>query len=153
MLEEFAEAAKVGDYVADMAVAERVVAMAKAAAGPQFLFAATMENHGPWELGRFAGLSEPVPIFKQHLINGDRMLGYLLDAFENWPARVVLLFYGDHVPLLKAYADPFPDPRTDYILLELGRGAAAREPRPARPCSVHELTWQLLALAGLRSAN
>lgn len=153
MLEEFAEAAKVGDYVADMAVAERVVAMAKAASGPQFLFAATMENHGPWELGRFAGLSEPVPIFKQHLINGDRMLGYLLDAFENWPARVVLLFYGDHVPLLKAYADPFPDPRTDYILLELGRGAAAREPRPARPCSVHELTWQLLALAGLRSAN
>src|SRR5262245_33026460 len=152
MLEAFADAAKVGDYVADVAVAERVVSMAKAAPARQFLFAATMENHGPWEFGRFAGLSQPVPIFKQHLINGDRMLGYLIDAFENWPTRVVLLFYGDHVPLLKAYADPFPDPRTDYILLELGRGVAAPEPRPARQRSVDELTWQLLALAGLRSA-
>jgi phosphoglycerol transferase MdoB-like AlkP superfamily enzyme len=152
MLEEFAGAAKVGDYVADSAVGERVVSIAKASQGRQFLFAATMENNGPWEVGRFAGLSAPIPIFKQHLANGDRMLGYLLDAFENWPARVVFLFYGDHVPLLKAYADPLPDPRTDYVLLELGRDAPAGEPRPAQPLAVHELTWRLLALAGLQSA-
>jgi phosphoglycerol transferase MdoB-like AlkP superfamily enzyme len=152
MLEEFAGAAKVGDYVADSAVGERLVSIAKASPGQQFLFAATMENHGPWEVGRFAGLSEPIAIFKQHLQNGDQMLGYLLDAFETWPGRVALLFYGDHVPLLKAYADPFPDPRTDYVLIELGRGVPVGPPRPAQQLAVHELTWRLLALAGLRSA-
>jgi hypothetical protein len=77
------------------------------------------------------------------------MLGHLLDAFEDWPERVVLLFYGDHVPLLKAYADPFPDPRTDYVLLELGRGVAPPRPQPAQHRAVHALTWQLLSLAGL----
>jgi phosphoglycerol transferase MdoB-like AlkP superfamily enzyme len=150
MIEAFSGAARVGDYVADLAVAERVVTIAKASQRRQFLFAATMENHGPWEVGRFPGLSEPIAIFKQHLANGDRMLGYLLDAFENWPGRVVLLFYGDHVPLLKAYADPFADPRTDYVLLELGRDVVQQPPQPAQQRAVHELTWQLLSLAGFQ---
>jgi phosphoglycerol transferase MdoB-like AlkP superfamily enzyme len=150
MIEDFDGASKVGDYVADLAVAERIVSQARAASGPQFLFAATMENHGPWEAGRFAGLTDPVAIFKRHLTNGDAMLGYLMKAFEAWPGRVALLFYGDHVPLLKAYADPFPDPRTDYVLLELGSAASRRSPQPAQPRAVHELTWELLSLAGLR---
>ncbi len=152
MLETFGEARTVGDYVSDLAVAERVVAEARGALGPRFIFAATMENHGPWDAGRFDGLADPVAIFKRHLENGDAMLGHLVDAFDAWPERVVLLFYGDHVPLLKAYADPFPDVRTDYVLLELGQNARRLDtPVAPQQLRVDELTWRMLALAGLSS--
>jgi hypothetical protein len=36
---------------------------------------------------------------------------------------VWLVFYGDHAPLLKDFADPFPDPRTDYAIAPLGAAA------------------------------
>ena len=149
MLGAFEGASKVGDYASDLAVAERVVAEARAARGPRFVFAATMENHGPWEAGRFDGLVDPVAIFKRHLQNGDSMLGRLLDAFEAWPGRVVLLFHGDHVPLLKTYADPFPDARTDYVLLEIGQQARKiGVPSAPRTLRIDQLTWEVLALAG-----
>jgi hypothetical protein len=85
----------------------------------------------------------------QVLEHGDALLGRLVQAFDNWPGRVVLLFYGDHVPLLKAYANPFPDRSTDYVLLELGRGAVRRPPSPECRRAIHQLTWDVLRLAGL----
>ena len=150
MLEDFAGADRVGAYVGDAAVAERVIAEAKAASGPAFLFAATMENHEPWGAGRFEGVGDPVAVYKRHLRNGDALLGRLVEAFENWPGRVVLAFYGDHVPLLKAFADPFPESDTDYVLMELGSGAPTRTlPAPERRLDVHELPWHVLEAAGL----
>jgi phosphoglycerol transferase MdoB-like AlkP superfamily enzyme len=148
-LDAFDGAERIGGYVSDAAVAERLIAEAKAVKGRALLFAATMENHGPWEKERFDGLDQPIPIYKRHLENGDALLGRLLQAFDDWPSRVVVLFYGDHVPLLKAYADPFPDRRTDYVLIELGRGAARRSPCPERPRAIHQLTWDVLKLAGI----
>jgi phosphoglycerol transferase MdoB-like AlkP superfamily enzyme len=148
-LDAFDGAERIGGYVSDAAVAERLIAEAKAVKGRALLFAATMENHGPWEKERFDGLEQPIPIYKRHLENGDALLGRLLEAFDDWPSRVVVLFYGDHVPLLKAYADPFPDSQTDYVLIELGRGAARRAPRPERPRAIHQLTWDVLRLAGI----
>jgi phosphoglycerol transferase MdoB-like AlkP superfamily enzyme len=85
-----------------------------------------------------------VEIFKQHLRNADAMLGRLIATFEAAPHRVVLLFYGDHVPLLKAYADPFPDARTDYVLLELGARARSAQPAVERHRAVHELGLDLM---------
>ena len=150
MLEDFGGAARVGAYVGDAAVAERVIAEAKAAAGPAFLFAATMENHEPWGAGRFDDIGDPVAVYKKHLQNGDALLGRLVNAFEDWPGRVVLAFYGDHVPLLKAFADPFPESDTDYVLLELGSRAPKRTlPTSERRLEVYELTWRVLAAAGL----
>lgn len=148
-LESFDGAERIGGYVSDAAVADRVIAEAKAADGRALLFSATMENHGPWEQERFDGLHQPISIYKRHLENGDALLGRLVQTFDDWPSRVVILFYGDHVPLLKAYAHPFPEPRTDYVLMELGRGAKRRPPRRERPRAVHQLSWDLLSLAGL----
>ncbi|MGQ0672794.1 MAG: LTA synthase family protein [Hyphomicrobium sp.] len=153
MLDDFAGAEQVGGYVADAAVAERVIAEARDAQGPAFLFAATMENHEPWGTGRFEGQSDPITVYERHLANGDRLLGRLMAAFDDWPGTVVLAFYGDHVPLLKAFADPFPESDTDYVLLRLGSdlsqkakpSAAARQIR----LEASDLTWNVLASAGL----
>jgi len=149
MLDRFDGAEQVGDYVSDKALADRVIAEARASTGRALLFSATMENHGPWVPGRFPGLSDPVAIFEQHLRNGDAMLGRLIEHFDTWPGRVVLVFYGDHVPLLKAFAHPFPDARTDYLLLELGAKARPRAGVGAKQLETHQLTWQVLALAGV----
>jgi hypothetical protein len=148
-LDAFDGAERIGGYVSDAAVADRAIAEAKAADGRALLFLATMENHGPWEKERFDGVDQPIPIYKRHLENGDALLGRLMQAFEDWPSRVVILFYGDHVPLLKAYADPFPDSLTDYVLLELGRGAKRRPPGRENVRAVHQLTWDVLKLAGV----
>jgi phosphoglycerol transferase MdoB-like AlkP superfamily enzyme len=149
MLGEFREAERVGEYVSDRAVAERVIREAKAAPSPAFIFAATMENHEPWGVGRFAGVSDPVQVYGRHLVNADAMLGMLVSMLDDWPGRAVLAFYGDHVPLLKTFADPFPDSDTDYVLLELGRDSG-HSPR-AGECrlEVHELAHNLLAAAGM----
>jgi hypothetical protein len=147
-LPAFADAPRVGDYVSDVAVADRVLAEARAGAGRQFILAATMENHGPWVPGRFPGVTDPVAIFERHLANADAMLGRLIEGLQDWPGRAVLVFYGDHVPLLKAFADPFPDTRTDYVLLELGAAAGRYEQNAARELAIHDLSRHCAALAG-----
>ena len=153
MQDAFAGAPLVGSYVSDRAVGERVLAEAGSAGGPAFLFAATMENHGPWEASRFPGLSDPIAVYKRQLQNADAMIALVMDGLDAWPGRAVLAVYGDHVPLLKAYADPFPDSRTDYVLLELGEAAPkARAPVQAE-LEIEELSARFLTLAGLDGAE
>lgn len=149
MLDEFSGAEIKGEHVSDAAVADRLISEAHATKGPAFLFAATMENHGPWEPERFLDTETPVDVYKKHLMSGDALLGRLIREFDDWPGRVVLLFYGDHVPVLKSYADPFPDERTDYVVLELGRDADKSRKAIEQPRTINQLTWDVLALAGL----
>ncbi|UXT50600.1 sulfatase-like hydrolase/transferase [Agrobacterium tumefaciens] len=90
---------------------------------PTFVFVASMANHGPWEAGRCEGLTEPVEIYRELLQRADDALGTLVAALDTSERPVWLAFYGDHAPLLKSYADPFPDPRTDYFVVPLGAAA------------------------------
>lgn len=148
MLDDFADAPVKGAYVSDGALADRLIAEAEALDGPGFLFAATMENHGPWEPARFADTTTPLDVYKEHLKSGDALLGRVMDHFGDWPGRVVLLFYGDHVPVLKEFADPFPDVLTEYVLLELGQKRRRKPPEHADR-DVSDLTWDFLKLADL----
>jgi phosphoglycerol transferase MdoB-like AlkP superfamily enzyme len=116
-----------GPYISDAAVARVIMQEARAArdaAQPMFLFAVTMEAHDPYGPGRLPGEDHPVRQYFQHLRNADRMLAALVDAFDDEESRTLLVFYGDHVPFLPQLADPFPDSRTDYVIVELGRNAS-----------------------------
>lgn len=128
----FAPSDRHGPYVSDAAVARAIVEEARAAqqaARPIFLFAVTMEAHDPYGAGRLAGEDDPVRQYLEHLRNADRMLATLADAFDHDEERTLLAFYGDHVPFLPDLADPFPDSRTDHVIVELGRAAAKSGPR------------------------
>ena len=63
-----------------------------------------------------------------------------------------LVFYGDHAPVLKSFADPFPDPRTDYVIVPMSR-AAKRAKRSFVP--VEKAPWNIVSdlvrLAGLHN--
>lgn len=116
-------------YVPDMTLANRVSGICDGFENEHgaFVFVASMENHGPWQRGRCDDLSNPVDIYCRILERSDAALGHLVAQLNRLDRPVWLVFYGDHAPLLKSFADPFPDPRTDYLIAPLGavRGASS----------------------------
>lgn len=141
----FGGAARAGPYVADAAVTERIQAALAAARSPLFVFAITMENHGPLHL---EGPDE-LAVYLRHLRNADAMLGALAAGLDRQGDGVVC-FYGDHVPGLPAVyrAHGYEDPRTDYLLWSARDRKALRIDRP-----VERLGLRLLERAGLAAAS
>ena len=137
-IEGFAGAPRRGPYVSDVAVAERI-ARAIADHGPKvFVFAITMENHGPWDSEHDS--IDPVPLpadwgridaevalgrWLRHLESSDAMIPIVRDAIGD---RGWMIFYGDHQPSLAGpfHAPEAPDRRTDYAVWGAGVAAGAR---------------------------
>ncbi|WP_375714139.1 LTA synthase family protein [Rhizobium sullae] len=140
-----------GPYVSDQALTKNVIReIEKDPDIKNFLFVASMANHGPWEAGRVGDLTDPVEIYSELLRRADHALGNLAHHLDTLDRPVWLLFYGDHAPLLKAFADPFPDPRTDYMIVPLGRARAhSQRPVPPREEAPWNLLGTLLRYAGL----
>ncbi|MES2711565.1 MAG: LTA synthase family protein [Pseudomonadota bacterium] len=105
--EAFAGAPRAGAHVADAALGARIIAELRAAAAPTFLFAITMQAHGPWtgEDGQAQWLG--------HIADTDRMLGAIAAAAADLELPLVLVAYGDHRPALAALRD---GQDTDYLI-------------------------------------
>lgn len=140
-----------GPYVSDYVLTHKVIAEVEKQTDAQgtFLFVASMANHGPWEPDRVEDLTDPVEIYLDILQQSDEALGELVDHLNRLDRPVWLLFYGDHAPLLKSFADPFPDPRTDYFIVPL---AKARKSNQAPTSPSDEEPWKVLE-ALLKHAN
>ncbi|RQV20355.1 LTA synthase family protein [Burkholderia cenocepacia] len=111
----FASASRAGPYVADAAVSESIIEELKTASSdhPRFIFAMTMENHGPLHLeqvlpgesssrhtlGEDASWRD-LTAYLRHIENADAMIGRLLDHLRTSARETVVCFYGDHVPAL-----------------------------------------------------
>lgn len=137
-----------GLYVSDGVLTARVLEEAEKLPQDEsgFFFVASMANHGPWEPGRIEGLTNPVEIYLAILEQSDAALKKLVDGLGKLDRPVWLVFYGDHAPLLKSFADPFPDPRTDYFIVPLANARPSNH-RPMPPQDEHP--WNLLrALIG-----
>ena len=132
-----------GPYVGDVAVAEKIRDLLGSANQPTFVYAITMENHGPLHLEQAAlgdterlyAASPPhgyddLTIYLRHLANADRMLGMLRASIEASPRDGWLCFYGDHVPIMpEVYQRTgFADGQTEYLIWGKGRGHAAATP-------------------------
>jgi hypothetical protein len=113
-IEHFADAPRAGPYISDAAVLDAVLAELDAVRDkPQFLFAMTMENHGPLHLeqvlpgesssrhtlGEDASWRD-LTAYLRHIENADAMIGRLLDHLRTSDRETVVCFYGDHVPAL-----------------------------------------------------
>jgi len=133
--EAFEGAERIGPYVSDAALTTELLRRMAAEPDPCFLFAVTMENHGPWRPGRLPGLEQEAAIYGQHLVHADAMLGRLLDGLEASGRPWILCFFGDHPPILRSIGDPVPDTRSDYLLLTSSATAGG----PAREIDVAEL--------------
>ncbi|SDH63174.1 LTA synthase family protein [Paraburkholderia phenazinium] len=128
----FAGAPRVGPYVADAAVADAIIRELDAPRDkPAFIFAMTMENHGPLHLEAVAagegaafhphGDAAPwrdLTAYLRHLANADAMIATLLAYLRKRRRDTVLCFYGDHVPALpQVFAKLGGEPaRSDYFI-------------------------------------
>ncbi len=156
MLEAFDYvAARDGPYVSDARLTEKVLDIATRidADQPTLLFIASMGNHGPWEAGRCEGLTDSVEIYRKLLQDADAALGKFVSAVDRFDRPVWLVFYGDHAPLLKRYADPFPDPRTDYFIAPLGSAAGNGAPSEEKEEAPWNLFKALIYHSGLFRVN
>ncbi|MEO7062300.1 MAG: LTA synthase family protein [Dokdonella sp.] len=111
----------VGLFTSDEAMTDRILDELADNGPPQFVFAISMENHGPfdWRPGldqdRLAGLQMPEKLdaggrlwlgnYLYLLDDADQQLGRLADALAKRKRRTLLLFYGDHLPGLAPVYD------------------------------------------------
>lgn len=113
---EFSKDDIVGLFTGDAALTDHVLAQLDKDGPPQFVFAISMENHGPfdWRPGldakRLAGLKTPPGLdeggeywmrnYLYLLEDADHELGRLAEVLQKRKRRTLLLFYGDHLPAL-----------------------------------------------------
>ena len=144
-LAAFGGALRDGPYVADAAVARKIGATLQRLTQPAFVFAITIENHGPQHLEAGPGGDE-LAVYLRHLRNSDAMIGEVAEMLRSRGRDGVLCVFGDHVPSLPAaYASArFDDPRTEYLVWRTRGGAAARGELRAE-----ELGTLVLRAAGL----
>ena len=154
----FTGAEVVGLFVGDAALTDRIVGELANSGPPQFVFAISMENHGPfdWRPGldpkRYAALPIPEQLdeggrawFGNYLYlldDADHELGRLADALMKRKRRTLLLFYGDHLPDLAPV----------YVQLGFDDGREAKEQpvpwllldnRNKRPRHLDAASWSL----------
>ena len=121
----------VGLFTSDAALTDHVIAELKDDGPPQFLFAITMENHGPFDwrpnldADRLAALPMPAKLdsggrlwFGNYLYlldDADHELGRLAEALKQRKRRTLLLFFGDHLPSIHTvyYQLGFDDGKTE----------------------------------------
>jgi phosphoglycerol transferase MdoB-like AlkP superfamily enzyme len=141
-LKSFENAERQGPYVADSEVTRRILAALATPGRPLFVFAITMENHGPYHLEG----GDELEVYLRHLRNADRMIGEICGALKDG----VFCLYGDHVPgLPQVYAARgYDDSRTDYLIWS----GADRTPRRADR-EAHELGVRLLEIASVKKGS
>lgn len=112
----FGSAPRDGYFISDDALVDHVLRRLDEGTSPAFIFAISMENHGPYDerpnIDERRRDSMPVPgglpddatrrlrNYLYHVDNADRALGRLVDALAHRKRRSLLLFYGDHLPAL-----------------------------------------------------
>ena len=162
--EAFDGAQRINGYVTDVEVARKIAEIVRADGPKVFVFAITMENHGPWSkpcerpianLLPKAALPEAERIalerYLQSLLNADEMLGILTEALgEKKKTPGVLAFYGDHLPAFRSAFAEFglSDFRSDYLIWSAENRGSVRQDFAAR-----QLAQAILEARCARSAS
>lgn len=111
-----ADARKHGELMPDSAMTDQIMAQLKNDGPPRFVFAISMEAHGPYDKSYIENAAErdaiPVPAgiddhdklqlrnYIYHMRHADAELGRLADLLKRRERPTLLLFYGDHLPAL-----------------------------------------------------
>lgn len=129
---------KKGLYIADAELARAITSRTDETQGPDFVYAVTMQNHGPYNDDRYGDayeLSVTAPgvrdaaqrpaveqilrTYGQGVLDADRLLGALVSHYEKASEPTVIVFFGDHLPMLGpnfltydqlGYSDPAKQP-------------------------------------------
>ena len=130
--DEFPEADRHGYHISDAALSRRVRELLSSDS-QQFVFAVSVENHGPWDPGRNVdAVTLPAAVdarvgdaaaelrfgkYLHHLRRSDAALGELAAWVIQRERATVLLFFGDHLPGLGKAYEQWP-PRDGHVYYE-----------------------------------
>lgn len=136
-----------GRYVSDAAVAAKILELAGAASSPAFIYAVTIENHGPWSKNSSgedgAGVEALLRNYNRMVGASDAMLGDLRKGIAELKKPAMLVFFGDHRPSIPDLSEPGGDRHTPYVILrfdaqgQIARGGNRRE--DITPAQLHHV--------------
>jgi phosphoglycerol transferase MdoB-like AlkP superfamily enzyme len=102
-----------GPYIADSEVARRIMDVVEAEREPVFIYAVTMQNHGPYEANRYGAeqlkvsgeaMTEStrsiVESYAQGAADADQALREMIEHFGSSDEPTIVAFFGDHLPYL-----------------------------------------------------
>jgi phosphoglycerol transferase MdoB-like AlkP superfamily enzyme len=112
--ENFVSPIRRGPYIADSEVAKRIVDVVEAEREPVFIYAVTMQNHGPYEANRYGAeqlklsgeammtdsTRSIVESYAQGAADADQALRALIEHFGSSDEPTIVAFFGDHLPYL-----------------------------------------------------
>ncbi|WP_458411609.1 LTA synthase family protein [Schinkia sp. CFF1] len=113
-LDQFKGAAHRGPYISDKEVNKKIISQTEATDKPDFIYAVTMQNHGPYEKGRYkdtkinisGDLSDEaqntLQSYTEGVVEADEALHELIQYYEKSAEPTIIVFYGDHLPFLGA---------------------------------------------------
>lgn len=159
-IKDFATGQKCGQYIGDLAAAEKVAGLLQdGGEQPLFIFVITMENHGPLHLEQpgpddiTVYYEQPPPpgcedlgVYLRHLRNADLMIKHLADSLNAHGRGGVLCWYGDHVPIMPKVYGQFGTPagHTEYFIWRTP-ALYDKAMAPAQAIAAHDLAMSLLA--------
>lgn len=101
-----------GQLVSDEAVTDQIIRNADATDNPFFIFAVTLQGHGPYEPYRYRSpqvrvnsiadyrTRQSIRSYAEGIADADRSLQRLLDWAQERERHTVVVFFGDHLPPL-----------------------------------------------------
>ncbi|HHV64286.1 MAG TPA: LTA synthase family protein [Peptococcaceae bacterium] len=111
-LKDFPTAEIKGEYISDLEVSKKILNELYKVKEPAFIFAITMQNHGPYPKNRYMeqvikaqGNLSPegraiLETYVQGVYDADQALAYLINSLKNINEPTVVVFMGDHLPYL-----------------------------------------------------
>ncbi|MCK5763523.1 MAG: LTA synthase family protein, partial [Clostridiales bacterium] len=134
--EEFIDDSKVkGYYISDETDTEVIIDKIDNIDQPLFLYTVTIQNHGPYDDGRYDNIDldieitgdtidsenqELLEVYGQGIYDAVESLKTLIDYLKNSDEDTIVVFFGDHLPLMgdnfKVYKETgFLDESDDYV--------------------------------------
>lgn len=152
-----------GPYTGDEAVGKKMIDIVKQSETPVFVFAITMENHGPLHLETVSATDvtrayhaqpptgfDDMTIYLRHLKNADQMINYLKQELLLCNRLAGLCWYGDHVPIMPTVYERcgYPAGEVDFLCWA-NRPIEDNKKNANSSLSAHELSAKWLNMMGL----
>ena len=163
-----------GPYISDQAVTDKILEITdqhktnnldKEIAQPLFIFAITMENHGPLHLEKTTeeeqnsffddkpiAAANDLTVYLRHLHNADKMIADLTLASSKFEKPHALCFYGDHIPSMPNIYQQldYHGEESDYFIWQNTntKSADSRQTQAEQMISADSLAKTLLTLTG-----
>ncbi|WP_299880039.1 LTA synthase family protein [uncultured Cocleimonas sp.] len=164
-----------GPYISDQSVTNKILEITQNHESnkpdqPLFIFAITMENHGPLHLEKTTAeeqhsyfdykpltAANDLTVYLRHLQNADKMIADLTNAYSKFENPHALCFYGDHIPSMPNIYQQldYDEEESDYFIWQNSktRSSDSINTHKDQMISADTLAKTLLTLTGNLTGN